>query len=66
MEECLDFVEKKALIFHQEDYSLAKLAYKEMENLPATKMDANVATQIAQGFGIKNKNITNIEDMTSS
>ena len=54
MRECVDFAEKRALIFHQEDYSLARLVYpKKFQDLPDTKKDAINATHIAHGFGIK-------------
>ena len=58
---------KKALIFHQEDYSLTKLlggGCSSCENIVYTKHDAKVATQHAKGFGIEEEDITYIEDMT--
>ena len=57
MSNCLDVAVKKALIFHQDDYSLTRLVYKDFGDLTATKKDAANATKIAHGLGIANKDI---------
>ena len=65
MSNCLDLAEKKALIFHQADYSLTKLCHKDFSpSLPSTKEDAVTATHLARGFGIGDRNIVHIEDMS--
>ena len=64
MSDCVPFAAKKALIFHQADYSLMRLVVEDFGNLSATKRDAETATHIAHGFGIKDKDIVSIENMT--
>ena len=64
MTECIDFVAKKAIIFRQADYSLTKLVHQEFVHLPITKNASMHATQMARGFGVLDKDITYIEDMT--
>ena len=65
MNECVDFVKKKAVIIHQSDYSLTRLAApdKNLGDLPATKNDKVNATEIARGFNIPDSDIIYIEDM---
>ena len=65
MANCLHFSAKKAVIIHQADYSLTRLVCADISQLPATKIDAVIAAHIARGLGIKDKDITYIEDMTS-
>ena len=64
MASCLHFAKKKALIFHQEDYSLTQLVYNDFTPLPNTKTIAANAANIAQGFGIASRDINYIEDMS--
>ena len=62
---CPDFGARKALIFHQEDYSLTKQMHPTLHGgLPTTKEDALTAKHMAHGFGIRDKDITYIEDMS--
>ena len=64
MAHCLDFAMKKAIIFHQSDYSLTHLSHPHsFGNLEATKKIAINAKHIARGFGIVDKDITLFEDM---
>ena len=60
MTECMDVVAKKAVIFHQSDFSLTRLKYKGFDDLPNTSKDANNARQLAMGFGIAKKDIIEI------
>ena len=65
---CMEFAAKKAIIFHQRDYSLTRLldcnGCKSLTDLTFTKEDEKVATYIAHGFGITDKDITHVEDWT--
>ena len=64
MTHCVSFAAKKAIIFHQSDYSLTHLLnVSSFGNLEATKKIAANAMHIARGFGIAEKDITLIEDM---
>ena len=62
-----DFEVKKALIFHQSDYSLTRLiaGCQNLKDLETTKDEAAKATYIAHGLGIMDANITYIEDMAA-
>ena len=66
--ECIKFAAKKALIFHQKNYSLTQMldceGCKSCKNLETTTYDKYIATYHAKGFGIEEKDITYIEDMT--
>ena len=68
MKKCEDFSVRKALIFHQEDYTLARMidakGSAQWYDLPNTKQDAEIAKQIAHGFGIEDCDIVLIEDWT--
>ena len=63
MIKCADFVVKKAIVIHQENYNLTRLVEKGFDDLPTTRRDASYAAQIARGFGISDSDITYIEDM---
>ena len=53
---------KKAVIIHQEDYYLTRLAGESFQDLTAAKSNAYVATQIAKGLGIADKDIIMMEN----
>ena len=58
MRECIDFHTKKAVIIHQDDYSLTRYLYpNKFKDLRATNRDKVTATHIAKGFGIRDRNI---------
>ena len=65
---CIEFAAKKAIIIYQRDYSLTRLldcnGCKSLTDLTFTKEDERVASYIAQGFGIADKDITHVEDST--
>ena len=63
MSQCVKFVDRRALIIYQDDYSLTKLVHSEFGNLPATNQDKQLATQIAHGFGIADQAITYMNSM---
>ena len=63
MRECHDFVDRRALIFSVDDYSLTRLVEGSFGDLPATRADAAHAEQLALGFGVPRKNITHIHNM---
>ena len=56
MKKCEEFAVRKALIFHQEDYSMARMIDEkgsaQWYDLPNTKQGAQLAKEIAHGFGI--------------
>ena len=58
----MDFVQKKAVIIYQEDYQLTRLAGESFQDLTAAKTNANVATQIAKGLGIADRDIILMEN----
>ena len=62
MTKCTKFAAMKAIIIHQDDYSLTKLVYDSFGDIPATKKDAINATHIAHGFGISDKDIIYFEN----
>ena len=62
---CMDFAQKKAVIIYQEDYQLTRLAGESFQDLKAAKTNANVATQIAKGLGITDKDIILMENTPS-
>ena len=64
MTECVDFVAKKAIILYQSDYSLMRLIIPSFNNIEPTKADAKNAREIAHGFGIQNRHIIDIHNMT--
>ena len=59
------------MIIYQEDYQLTRLAGESFQDLKAAKTNANVATQIAKGLGIADRDIilmenTPLEKMTDA
>ena len=61
----MDFAQKKAVIIYQEDYQLTRLAGESFQDLKAAKTNANVATQIAKGLGIADRDIILMENTPS-
>ena len=61
----MDFVQKKAVIIYQEDYQLTRLAGESFKDISAAKTNANVATQIAKGLGIADRDIVLMENTPS-
>ena len=68
MNRCEDFAVRKAVIIHQEDYCMARMIDEkgsaQWYDLPNTKRDAELAIEIAKGFGVEQGDISMIEDWT--
>ena len=50
------------MIIYQEDYQLTRLAGESFQDLTAAKTNANIATQIAKGLGIADRDIILMEN----